>query len=443
MRSKEVYKLSRFVYFYRKEHERKVLFNALNLEIFYIDSEALKYIHSYKTPRNLDDKYLELNDTLKKNKMIVREEDPESLPSIITQDRKKIINEKRKLNSLRLVLSEKCNFGCDYCFVKERQSELRCLTLPKLIKSIDRLAELNKGGFIELHYFGGEPLIKLDMINDSIDHVNQLIVSKKIKGVYYGITTNGSLITDVVAKLLKKNNFLVSISIDGAPTTHNKNRKYLNGHGTYNDVVRGLNILQRNQNDIAVLVTPTKNNLKKIAKSCEFIIEKLGVKFILINTPQPKNGDWEIDGEEFARQLIRCTEIARDSGAVINHFGTRVLESLNEKNKMIYSCSKLDKNYTGTINTDGKISPCIISWEDKEMLSEFKTGCSIDKFTAWKMEKPYQLSTCINCPALNVCGGPCPLEVYELIKAGKKLPEYLERCRFFREYLRWAVFYEE
>jgi len=447
------YKKSRWVYLFRKD-KRLTLFNSNNLEIFFVDKETVKLFNMFNKPQKpkealsffREDKEILAKKTVNKlihYRFLVPEEENEDhlLDKWIKSEirsKKEELGNSTMLDAFRIILTEKCNLRCKYCFVRgKKEISLKDMNLRTLIGGINLLTSLSGGRSIELQFFGGEPLVKFDLITKAVEYVNRLIRKGVLKKAFYGITTNATLVTDKQANFLKKNKFLVSVSLDGWENIHNANRVYMSGNGSYNHVVAGLNILKKYKNEIGILVTPSKNNIDYLSKACKFIVQDLGFKFLTINTPQPVNGNWEIDGEKFSKELKKCYTIAQQNNAIINHFGTRTLFALNLKQPMILSCSKYGNNFTATLTTDGKISPCIVSWEYKEALVPLRRFSYSSSFIDWKLTKPYFLQRCKKCPAMNVCGGPCPLEVYEMKKCSKKIK--FERCRFFNDYLKWAI----
>lgn len=356
--------------------------------------------------------------------------------------RKVELGEKTFFNALRIVLTESCPFQCKYCFVKNNQGLSRKdLTWTLLKKAIDLLVKINRGKSIELQFFGGEPMMRFEMIERAVKYLQKLVSDGKIEKVYYGITTNAALVDEKKAAFLRQNNFLVSVSLDGWQKLNDLNRVFANKRGTYKATLRGLETLRKHDNEIGILVTPSASNIKSLARACRFIIEKLGYKFITINTPQPVNGNWEVDGRAFSNQLKKCLLVAEELGAVINHFGTRNLFALNEQKPMTLSCSKFGNDYTMTLRPDGRLSPCIVSWQHQEMLEKMDHFNFRGKIGQWKLAPPYSMGKCLDCPAMNVCGGPCPLEIFEIKKYGK--PFAHERCRFFADFLQWAIWHEQ
>ncbi len=438
-------KLSRWIHVFKGENNNFALFNSKTLDIFYVNKKTLDLLNMISSGTIVQADKKDISLLLRKNILI--EKDVDELKELTVQtdrlinQRKREIGQKLKLNSLRIILTEKCNFGCSYCFVKKRQKTLCGSISWKTLKGgLDLLAKFNKDGHIEIHFFGGEPLIEFNLIKKAVNYITDLIKLKKIKSVFYAITTNATLLDDNKALFFKKYHFLVSISVDGWENLHNKNRKYLDGRDAYKDTIKGLKILQKHKNDIGVLVTPYKNTIKNLAKACEFIINNLNCKYITINSPQPQNGNWEISGKQFSREVKKCMNIAKNTGAMITSLASRILYSLNENLPLVLSCSKFENNYTGTLTASGKISPCIVSWNLGSYLTPAKQFNHFGKFTEWKLMKPYYFKKCTDCPSMNICGGPCPLEIYDMKTSA--ISKQHERCNFFNDFLKWAVWYK-
>ena len=69
------------------------------------------------------------------------------------------------------------------------------------------------------------------------------------KRIKYNMTTNFSILTDEILDLLIKNNFYITISLDGSPEAHDKNRKMAaDGSGTHARIMKNLKYL-RNKNE--------------------------------------------------------------------------------------------------------------------------------------------------------------------------------------------------
>lgn len=119
-----------------------------------------------------------------------------------------------KIKTICLNLTDQCNFNCKYCFVKQKPNSMSFKVADDTIKW---LLQNNTEKELTVIFFGGEPTLEWD--NIIVPLVNKY---PKIK---YSITTNGYLLNKEKIDFLAKNNFSVLLSMDGAETTQNYNRK--------------------------------------------------------------------------------------------------------------------------------------------------------------------------------------------------------------------------
>jgi len=152
------------------------------------------------------------------------------------------------INDISLQITRDCNFNCRYCmFANEskidRNHEKVNMSWNIAKASIDFVYK-NSGDikFINMAFYGGEPLLNFQLIKKVVDYVNELFITKKI---IYSMTTNASVLTDEIIEFLAKNKFRLSISLDGPEEIQNKHRKFLsNGRGTFDIVYDNLKKLK-------------------------------------------------------------------------------------------------------------------------------------------------------------------------------------------------------
>jgi sulfatase maturation enzyme AslB (radical SAM superfamily) len=138
-------------------------------------------------------------------------------------------------NRYTIHITKKCNFNCDYCYIDDKN--ISDIPFEDIIKNVDIIMHEiinNKQQYIEIEFLGGEPLLKINIIDYCCKYIEQ---NYDIK-VKYLITTNMSIISQEIIDILIKYNFYVGISIDGTSFMHNMSRHFLNGKGTYNTVIK-------------------------------------------------------------------------------------------------------------------------------------------------------------------------------------------------------------
>lgn len=141
-----------------------------------------------------------------------------------------------------------CNQRCDYCynlsvnFRTERSIPKMSLRTAELIQR-----ELIKMGTkrIRFVWHGGEPLLRgLQFYKDIV--VQQAKLHEEFPNVHIknGMQSNLTLLTPEWCEFFKKNDFRIGSSLDGWEEIHNAHRKYPDGRGTFDDVMRGIKLAQ-------------------------------------------------------------------------------------------------------------------------------------------------------------------------------------------------------
>lgn len=126
---------------------------------------------------------------------------------------------------LHLILfpTEACNFRCIYCYENHQQGRMK----PDVVAGVKRLLSDRMAGLDQLilSWFGGEPLLAQDVIEDISTHVKSLLKNRDDR-VYVGdMTTNGYLLSlPVFKRMLGLGIRRYQISFDGPPDIHNRKR---------------------------------------------------------------------------------------------------------------------------------------------------------------------------------------------------------------------------
>ncbi|MGL5713565.1 MAG: radical SAM protein [Paraclostridium sp.] len=152
-----------------------------------------------------------------------------------------------QMKHLSIEMTEKCNLRCKYCIYHEEQGGFRTfgkedITFDVIKKAIDLLA-ISSEKEVYVSFYGGEPLLKFDLIKQSIEYCKEKLVGKKI---HHNMTTNATLITKEIADYLSSiDNYFTTISLDGPELIHNRNRVFVDGTGSFEKVMKGLENLVR------------------------------------------------------------------------------------------------------------------------------------------------------------------------------------------------------
>lgn len=152
-----------------------------------------------------------------------------------------------KIKSMTLTLTEQCNLRCKYCGYMPKYMDDNYLLkeMPKEVafKAIDMLMKnSHESELCHLSFYGGEPLIRLDLIKDCINYINNKYPFRRPT---YNITTNAVLLDEEVADFIIENEIKVNISLDGPERYQNRYRVDGKGKDSYEKVYQNVQALYR------------------------------------------------------------------------------------------------------------------------------------------------------------------------------------------------------
>lgn len=158
-------------------------------------------------------------------------------------------------------LSENCNLKCLHCYQeKHKPIQLKYGQLEEIyIQFKELLVKKKMKGHINIT--GGEPLC-----NPYLFKILDLI-KKDSNIISFSLLTNGTLITDEIAKKLKSYNpYYVQVSLEGSQATND----YIRGIGTYKRIAKGIKNLRKYDIFTSISFTATKLNYKEFPKVVKY-----------------------------------------------------------------------------------------------------------------------------------------------------------------------------
>ena len=177
-----------------------------------------------------------------------------------------------------------CNLGCQYCFFLSKEKlypkrESPLMGEDMLEAYIQQLINSGVGQQVEIAWQGGEPTLRgLEFFKLSVVLAERY--RKPHQRILHTLQTNGTLIDDEWASFLKKNNYLVGLSIDGPRAMHDAYRVDKQGQGSFDSVMRAWQCLQRHKVDVNVLCTVHAANAEYPLEVYKFFRDELGAQFI-------------------------------------------------------------------------------------------------------------------------------------------------------------------
>ena len=159
-----------------------------------------------------------------------------------------------------------CNLDCEYCFYLEKENlypekETWRMSEATLKSFIRQYIEAQSTDEVNFAWQGGEPtLLGVDFFQKAVKYQKSYGKNRKITNA---LQTNATLINDEWATFLAENNFLVGVSIDGPKKFHDAYRVSKGNAGTFDDVMKGIRILQKNKVEFNTLTCVNRLNSQK------------------------------------------------------------------------------------------------------------------------------------------------------------------------------------
>lgn len=176
-----------------------------------------------------------------------------------------------------------CNLDCVYCYYLEKR---RLYPQARSFRMTDRVLEAFISQYIETQdtpvinflWQGGEPtLVGLDFFRRAV--ALQSRYCPPGKQVTNALQTNGVLLDDAWCEFLRKNDFLVGLSIDGPQELHDCNRVDRRGRPTFDRVLRGLKLLRKHGVEFNTLTVVSRDNARHPRDVYRFLKEQ-GSRFM-------------------------------------------------------------------------------------------------------------------------------------------------------------------
>ncbi|MFN4226685.1 MAG: GTP 3',8-cyclase MoaA [Candidatus Ratteibacteria bacterium] len=177
---------------------------------------------------------------------------------------------KKIVDTLRVAITDKCNFNCVYCSRKFNKVDRKEVLSYEEIFEIVRI--LSQIGVEKIKITGGEPLIRKNL-SFLIKKISEI---KQIKDI--SLTTNGFYLSEKIDELINSGLKRINISLD----TLDKNKfKFITGFDYFDRVIDGIKKAKDKFSNVKLNVVLMKINFEEIFDFVEFSKENgLILRFI-------------------------------------------------------------------------------------------------------------------------------------------------------------------
>lgn len=327
-----------------------------------------------------------------------------------------------------------CNLRCSYCYYLDKKS-LSPTTASN--KMSDATLQLFTEQYIHAQpseevlftWHGGEPLLLgIEYFKKAIGYQKVYGKGRKIDNV---LQTNGTLLTEEWCQFFHENGFLIGISIDGPEHCHNRYRKTINGEGSFQKAIQGIQLLKKHQVEFNILSVINDYNVQfplevygffKLmgAKYIQFspVLERLNPNSGLLTAPNTSEGkltSWSVNAHDYGKFLTAIFDewVKADVGEIFVTMFDATLAGFAGAPPC--SCIFADTcGHAAALEANGDLYSC-----DHFVFPEFNQGNIHHKTITEMMLSPAQIKfgndkknklsqTCLKCNYLKLCYGECP-----------------------------------
>ena len=340
---------------------------------------------------------------------------------------------------ITLFLTTACNLRCTYCYASAGDMPLRNMTFDIAKKGIDFILKnaIKKGvKHIEVNYHGGgEPTVNWKVMTESLYYA-QAVASEHNIRVVSSCASNGVL-NDKQIDWIVENLNGVSLSFDGLPEVHDRNRPTVGGKGSSEKAIHTMHRFDEAEFPYGVRVTVTHDQIEYLSDSVAFICSQFRPQNIQVE-PAYQMGRWKeapsAETASFIEAYRSAQYIARQHGKEIAFSGARLGMLSN------HFCGVTQDSFC--LTTEGKVSGCYETFMDENEWSKtFFYGTPTPNNEGYSFDLPVlnhlrqqavqHREFCKGCFAKWTCGGDCYHK--SLTVNGETEFQGTDRCHIIRE----------
>lgn len=430
-------KKSEFLRVLKRRENEYFAYHSLFGNLRTLNESALALLDQFEEPKD-EGFYSANNGLLDKLKEIYFLKDEKVNEREIIKDeialRKENLKQGAYIGGLQLSISDACNFQCIYCFADatdKRSTERRKASSLKnklmsfemasaIIDKVIRVVKENGGDSLVIKFFGREPMLNWKTIKKIIEFYRR--GEKNGLTIYYSITSNGSFITEEVARLMKENDFQVTVSIDGVDETNDTNRPLKNGQGSFALINESIKNLYEHKVNFDFSAVISDQNFDIFGTNFVDYAQKFGVKEIKVLFAMQGDYLTSKSPEEIADKVAEIYKYGKEKDIAItgywyNPFSQLVTCSKTTNQKQIVRTVQDSCAATGfqlSVEPSGDLFPCRAMSTYLGHISELDKMLLSDSYEKIVLRTYSNVSDCKGCEIEGFCQGECLGNLEEL-----------------------------
>ena len=319
-------------------------------------------------------------------------------------DEKPLLRIASKL-SITIEVTGRCNFACEYCYQQgwKQRNSIASNVIDEIILYVKNAITEYNPKLLKLSFIGGEPLLESTKILFIYSAIRKICAEVGIN-LQVDIDTNGTLLT---REFLQSFSTPLRLSVSLTKIDdHDKMRHYINGNGSYYDIINKLkacNDLFADKVSLDIRYNVNQNNIHAFPS----FLQELRSYSLNVSYVNPMYTR-EIEGCDFRNKL--------SFDDYLNWHSTLAIDALIENDfhvnffpQVYLVLCKAYQPYSCKIFSDGKLGLCdAFEYANaRSYIGDVSSNPSKinDIFSEYKHFSPLQDDNCRNCRKIFLCGG--------------------------------------
>lgn len=313
--------------------------------------------------------------------------------------------------TLHLLLNERCNFKCKYCYSASGRSSAE-LSLPAIAPMVHYFLSAQRKAVKDrtiMFMGGGEPALSWHILKEAVAYAEEVA---RLNGVtvHFAITTNGSILNEEMIEFFKQHDFTVQLSFEILPDVQNEQR------GFYDVVAANLGRLTEAGVKNYVRSTITEKNVDRIPEMVRYchehfpLVTKLSCQQVVDPGFFTSTHIVKVFFLRYFKSFKEGERLAQDLGITLRSSSSHLI-NYSRRERFCFNLVCLTPYGTLTVCPDVS-SPSEPDYEDavfgRISQDEARIEIDKDKFARITAGSIHSIAKCKDCYARWNCGSGCP-----------------------------------
>lgn len=442
------YKLSRYLQHREVSNGYFGIYNPLkNHNIIFLDSNIYESFLEFENPRDIEKSKTkpEILEKLVKDKFLLPADYDQRTPI------KLLLNKLPKnpdFSLMYLLLSNKCNLRCEYCFEvgnkipNQIRSNMSKITASNAIDLFSKIAKVKPKEGHSVIFYGGEPLMNKKVFRYAVQKLRNYESEGKLKDLKMIINTNGSFVDKPLAEFCAKYDINPAISIDGTKIIHDGVRKKKGLGSSFEEAKKAYKLFKEQEVNPGISCTISSKNVQNLEEIATYFADEFepnGIGFnFLLDLTCGKN-PLSIPIEYSTRKLLDVFKILREKGIYEERLMRRIGKLVNNKIHL-KDCAGYGNQIV--FGPDGSFGPCQIFLDAGKYIAGNVNNNPPDPrthpiFREWNNRTALTMKGCENCSGITLCGGGCAYNAY--VTNGSIWQKDERMCKHTKILIDWII----